>query len=457
MKEREWTQHLLIRSLTSPQRRDINRKIISNISLEFFTSSAYRKAMKIIREHFSETNNFLTWGQLLINPDLGEKTSTFLRGREIRRKKLRETDDSFVLPVDKDGYNSLIKRTQHDAKLSKLFELQNELTTELKENLTPSQLEPLLTLCTDTVSNITNLKTKKGNLFEVTRDNVKKSLKDFYRQVKNNFFLPTGFTAFDSVNLGLPMDSFMLIAGKSGTGKSALATQLSINFKRAGARVCFMPLEMSEEQMLLRFASNFLSIPVNELVINLKAYYKDIVKSITKELVKGEGCFHFYTPDIEETYPDALTRVRDYQYDVTIADYIGLFNQMHPEQSKSLDMSTRFGKLHATKYRSLTIALAQLDDEADRIRYARAMKEHASNAWIWKETQSDIIETGSITIKQIKARNQNPCDIKLRCNLACSQYSDYIEDMDYNKGDNDSRRKDKSLGVGFDTSSDVPD
>lgn len=454
-KEREWTQHLIIRSLTSPQRKDINRKIISDINPEFFTSSAYKKAMKLISEHYSETNSFLTWGELLLNPNLGDKTSTFLRGREIRRKKLRESDDAFVLPVDKEGYKSLIKRSQHDARLSKLFELQNELTTELKENLTPDQLEPLLSLCTDTVSNISNLKTKKGNHFEVTRDNVKNSLKEFYKQVKNNFFLPTGFTAFDSVNLGLPLDSFMLISGKSGTGKSALATQLSINFKRAGARVCFMPLEMSEEQMLLRFASNFLTVPVNELVRNLKIYYKDIVRSITRELVKGEGCFHFYTPDIDETYPDALTRVRDYQYDVTIADYIGLFNQMHPEQSKSLDMSTRFGKLHATKYRSLTIALAQLDDEADRIRYARAMKEHASNAWIWKENLSDILETGSITIKQIKARNQNPCDIKLRCNLACSQYSDYIEDMDHKNGVEDKRNK--SLGAGFDTSSDVPD
>lgn len=454
-KEREWTQHLIIRSLTSPQRKDINRKIISDISPEFFTSSAYKKAMKLIYEHYSETNSFLTWGELLLNPNLSEKTSTFLRGREIRRKKLRENDDSFVLPIDKEGYKSLIKRSQHDARLSKLFELQNELTTELKENLTPDQLEPLLTLCTDTVSNISNLKTKKGNHFEVTRDSVKNSLKEFYKQVKNNFFLPTGFTAFDSVNLGLPLDSFMLISGKSGTGKSALATQLSINFKRAGARVCFMPLEMSEEQMLLRFASNFLTIPVNELVRNLKIYYKDIVRSITRELVKGEGCFHFYTPDIDETYPDALTRVRDYQYDVTIADYIGLFNQMHPEQSKSLDMSTRFGKLHATKYRSLTIALCQLDDEADRIRYARAMKEHASNAWIWKENLSDILETGSITIKQIKARNQNPCDIKLRCNLACSQYSDYIEDIDNKTGVDDKRNK--SLGNGFDTSSDVPD
>ena len=99
-KEREWTQHLIIRSLTSPQRKDINRKIISDISPEFFTSSAYKKAMKLIYEHYSETNSFLTWGELLLNPNLSEKTSTFLRGREIRRKKLRENDDSFVLPID---------------------------------------------------------------------------------------------------------------------------------------------------------------------------------------------------------------------------------------------------------------------------------------------------------------------------------------------------------------------
>jgi hypothetical protein len=83
------------------------------------------------------------------------------------------------------------------------------------------------------------------------------------------------------------------------------------------------------------------------------------------------------------------------------------------------------------------------------------MVSHNSNMWTWNQQVQDIMENQRVDINQIKARNQNPVPFPLKTDLACSKFSDWIEDMGSSKP---YKKKDKSLSKGFDsTGSDVPD
>lgn len=63
----------------------------------------------------------------------------------------------------------------------------------------------------------------------------------------------TGLRAIDDVTQGLQPGELTVIAGKTGTGKSAFAIKVAKNATQTGNRVCFVALEMTHLQMTQRF------------------------------------------------------------------------------------------------------------------------------------------------------------------------------------------------------------
>jgi KaiC/GvpD/RAD55 family RecA-like ATPase len=379
---REWTQHILLKSLCSPKREEVNNKIIADIKPEYFSSNLYRKSLRLVKQHYDDTGDFYTWSELIGLPELGTKNATKLKALELRRLKLKQTDDSLNLPSNEKQYTTFIKRTLHDAKHLKLIELQNELSEGLQvDDMTTESLEPLLDLVKATVQEIDTFKVNRGSLFEINDKNAKSKIKELYHNMKNNFIIPTGFTAFDNVNMGIPLDSLFVIAAKSGCGKSSMLLQYFINARKQGARCCLLPLEMSEEQMLIRLASNLLEIPANELLKGLKKYYKKIIKAIREFCAplnnNDPGCIHFYMPEMGETLPDVLEKLQTYKYDIIGVDYLNLLTQTSTEKWESLYNDSAYAKRFASKNRTQVVLLAQLDDKTDDIRYSKGLKEHA--------------------------------------------------------------------------------
>lgn len=397
---REWTQHILVKALCSPSRDAVNREIISEIKPDYFTSNTYRKSIRLIREHYEETGEFFTWSEFLKTEKLGESQAKKIRALEQRRKTLAKKDDSLLLPKkDKESYTTFIKRIQHDARHIKLIELQNTLSDKLETDMDEGSLEPLLNLVRDTVEEIDNLKINKGVLFKVNKGTIREKLKGFYKNLKENFFIPTGFSEFDELNIGIPLSSLFVMAAPTGCGKSSMCLQYLMNAVRAGAKVCLLPLEMSEEEMLLKMASNLLEVPTNELVRDLKRYYKKIVKALVKFLSESEGCFHFYTPDIDETLPMVLMKLKNNHYDIIAVDYINLLAGMEKEKWLALDAAGIYAKRFAGKYKTQIVFLAQLDKNTGDTRYSKALMEHAC------VTGDTLVDTpnGIFTIRDLVA------------------------------------------------------
>jgi hypothetical protein len=199
--------------------------------------------------------------------------------------------------------------------------------------------------------------------------------------------------------------------------------------KRSGARVCFLPLEMGVEMLLIKMAASIIKVPVTTIIKEYDYYEKKVVKAVSRFLVKDEDspeCFDFYMPEPDATLEDVLTKLKPNQYDIIVVDYITLLAPMDKEDWKSLDKAGRLAKVFATNNKTIVCLLAQLDETTENIRYSRALGEHSSNAWIWPEDHFKIKETGYITIKQKKARNQDPFTFRLAVDLSISSVKDYL-------------------------------
>ncbi len=438
----DWEQHILLKSLTRQKKVKINEKIIANLKPDHFTIEIYKKAFRRINSYYVKRGRILTWKELVVDSSLPEKIRQKLKAKEVKRKKLKKYDSSVVLPGDFKEYVTLVDNVVYNSKHIQLIDLHNELSSSLsKQDLTIEEVDKILLDSDNRLNKIKKFgSNEKGQLFDLTKANTKSSLDVFHRKMENQFFLPTGFREFDSKNIGIPRDSFFVLSGKSGSGKSSIALQLSLNWRRFGLRVCYIPLEMSIEQMLFRISSNLLGISIVDLVRDYKKYRKKILKSIGKFVNNGDeaACFHFYVPDPEETYIDTLNILLPRKYDIIVDDMINLNCPVDYDDHKNLSQITRYAKVYSTNNGICNVALAQLDNEKEHIRYSRSVSENASNAWVWPETKDDVAELGHITVKQLKARNQNPFSFKLKADLAVCKFSDYIEEsLDDYKGGGD--------------------
>jgi len=453
--QRNWTQHLLLRALTISKKESINEKIIANLSEEYFSTSLYKIAFRRLNNFYLKNGRILTWKELIADSSFPSSLRRKLRAREVKRKKLCKFDSFLILPKNYDEYQNILGSVSYDAKQIKLIEFQNYLTENVGEkNSEKKQIDDILSQCSSTVENIRSLGETSSYMFDVTDKNVREKLKKFYKKLKSGFYLPTNFSDFDSRNLGIPLDSYFLLAARTGCGKSSLALQLGINMKRFGARVCFVPLEMSIEQMLIKLGSNLIGVPVNKIVANLKHYYKPMIKRIRKFIGSSEDsseCFYFYEPSLSETLDQCLSVLKPYKFDIIFIDYINLMAPMGGKEDwRALDEAGRYAKRFATNNQTVICLLAQLDETEKRVRYSRALAEHSSNAWYWFESKEEIAELNAIKIYQKKARNQNPFSFRLSTDLAISSFKTCLREEGSERNYKRKKGKVNKLAKGMD-------
>lgn len=447
-----------MRALAHPKLKEVNERALADLKEHHFTLPSCKEAFKRLQAFYLKKGRILTWKELIADASISPDSIKNIRSREVKRKNLEKHDASLKLPRNYDEYSSLISTLHFNSQHYQLIEFQNELTKKLSDGtVTKDKLERILKFATKSLDTIKEIDNGVGNLVKLNKKNVRDILRNFYVKLKNNWFIPTGYKAFDSKNLGIPLDSYFLLSAKTGAGKSSLALDMAIKMKMKGARVCFVPLEMSIEQNLLRIGSNLTKIPIVEIVNNLKSYYRPIMHKVDKLLEETDdnpSCFHFYEPEVDETVVDILNTLKVGKYDIIIVDYIGLTAPLDSNEAKDLGLASRFAKVYATANKTIVCYLAQLDEEKARVRYARKLVEDASNAWIWKQTKEEVAELGYIQITQKKARNQDPFSFKLKANLACCRLSTYRD------GDTGDQKLDKKLDKQQepieDISSDVP-
>lgn len=228
--------------------------------------------------------------------------------------------------------------------------------------------------------------------------------------------IPTGFKSFDDVNRGIPRGALFLIGGPTGGGKSVMGAVLAENMAMAGARTCLLPLEMNAEEVTQRNLSRIADVDLVDLV-NIENMERSRKKQVWKayrehqrRLEKRGGKYSIIDPKFDPTMENTLDFVKPLGFDVVIIDYVGLMSGVGgDDQWQQLSRVTAYAKRWAELNGCIVIILVQVTDDG-KVRYAQAMKEHASYAWIWG--QPDRINNW-ILVQQVKARQARPFDFPL--------------------------------------------
>jgi replicative DNA helicase len=282
-------------------------------------------------------------------------------------------------------------------------------------------------------------------------------------------FVPTGIAAFDDKNGGINYGSLMIIGGSTGGGKSIVAGNLGENMAMY-EDVVVVPLEMTEDEWVARMMAKAGRVEVHKIAgkkWNSEEKERALagLKKFHKKVKKQGNRFTIFRPDADLSIEEIFTLLHPYKYRVIIIDYISLLKGADGDDSwQKLGQIARAAKVYAASNQKVVILLAQVNEDG-KVRYSRAILEHANNAWMFVATDHTK-EQGIIDVRQPKARNQDPSPFVLDVEyeymtVAGSNSGDKVKGDDDDEADEKPRRgKDEGKGgraFGFQVAASMPE
>lgn len=179
--------------------------------------------------------------------------------------------------------------------------------------------------------------------------------------------IATGWKYLDKYLGGWNQGNMVIVAGRPGSGKTAIALTLAIECCK-WSNVLFISLEMSKEEIAKRYLS-FISDVENYRIRSAKLNDDDISR-IADELYNKEIDFFIDDSPNNEIY-DIVGRIKlhkaKYGLEVVFIDYLQLITHMKKgNREQEIAHISRTLKLLAKELKITIIALAQLSRESEK-------------------------------------------------------------------------------------------
>jgi replicative DNA helicase len=195
--------------------------------------------------------------------------------------------------------------------------------------------------------------------------------------------ISTGWKYLDKYLGGWNKGNMVVIAGRPGSGKTAIALSLAIDSCRL-AKVLFISLEMSKEELAKRYLS-FIANVENYKIRSARLTETDL-KQITEQLY-GMNMDFFLDDGSNSDINDIVAKIKLHKakhgLDIVFIDYMQLIKSHQKVREQEIAHISRTLKLLAKELGITIIALAQLSRETEK----RAEK---------KPMLSDLRESGQI-------------------------------------------------------------
>jgi replicative DNA helicase len=195
--------------------------------------------------------------------------------------------------------------------------------------------------------------------------------------------ISTGWKYLDKYIGGWNKGNMVVIAGRPGSGKTAIALSLAIDSCRL-AKVLFISLEMSKEELAKRYLS-FIANVENYKIRSARLTESDL-KQITDQLY-GMNMDFFLDDGSNSDINDIVAKIKLHKakhgLDIVFIDYMQLIKSHQKIREQEIAHISRTLKLLAKELGITVIALAQLSRETEK----RAEK---------KPMLSDLRESGQI-------------------------------------------------------------
>jgi replicative DNA helicase len=195
--------------------------------------------------------------------------------------------------------------------------------------------------------------------------------------------ISTGWKYLDKYIGGWNKGNMVVIAGRPGSGKTAIALSLAIDSCKL-AKVLFISLEMSKEELAKRYLS-FIANVENYKIRSARLTESDL-KQITEQLY-GMNMDFFLDDGSNSDINDIVAKIKLHKakhgLDIVFIDYMQLIKSHQKVREQEIAHISRTLKLLAKELGITIIALAQLSRETEK----RAEK---------KPMLSDLRESGQI-------------------------------------------------------------
>lgn len=379
--------------------RKLGSRVLNALGDDSFYYEPAREAWLRLRTQIKVHGEIPSWSALCADPALAEAHRTLLK--RDAQKLLRAASP--------DKVNSTLRVIERYRQLRGLLQMSQEIMDSLEDE--SADVDKLMDAAGAQLMGVRTKADTKSKLMHFGRGNNTTNMVKGMLSGKQLPYVPTGFSGFDDVNGGILLGSLFVVAANTGGGKSTMAINLAHNMTLAGEDVCVVPLEMTEQQMTARLFGLRTAIDVGKISQaklatgekkKVVGTYKDYV-SILKE---SGTRLTVFAPEEDMSIEEILMMLKPYGYRVIVIDYISLLRGADDDdQAKKLGAIARFAKVFAKNNNCIVILLAQLDDKTKNIRYARAIREHANNAWFWFAPEEEE-EMSLLEIRQVKARNQ---------------------------------------------------
>lgn len=355
--------------------------------------------------------------------------SAFIRVSSIAQKRttLIDFDDLIEDPTLEEDYRDILKDSEVKACRSKkslatmvtslseyrkaryVYKMCKDGIEALKQDKV--EIDELLNNLGETIAHARKDITEESKMYAFGhKDNTKTLIHDILHKQKDPL-IKTGYTAFDNENGGLPTHGVVILAGTTSGGKSVLAMNILYNaYLSQHISACRVSFEMDDEQEGGRFLSRVSGVPYFKFVQSkLNPREKKFIQRKVKEFrligKKTNSRFAQICPTRSMTIDDTLLMIKPFGFKVVAIDYVTLLEGADGDnQANALSSIARKCKLYSKETKTLILLLAQLDSESDKVRYSRAMQEHADVVWVWNYSKPEQRETKIIPIRATKVR-----------------------------------------------------
>ena len=224
---------------------------------------------------------------------------------------------------------------------------------------------------------------QKAKVISSVAGNVIDTLYEAVQRGTNMTGISTGWKYLDKYLGGWNKGNMVVIAGRPGSGKTAIALSLAIDSCRL-AKVLFISLEMSKEELAKRYLS-FIANVENYKIRSARLTESDL-KQITEQLY-GMNMDFFLDDGSNSDINDIVAKIKLHKakhgLDIVFIDYMQLIKSHQKIREQEIAHISRTLKLLAKELGITVIALAQLSRETEK----RAEK---------KPMLSDLRESGQI-------------------------------------------------------------
>lgn len=194
--------------------------------------------------------------------------------------------------------------------------------------------------------------------------------------------LRTGIPLFDSRSGGVRKKKLLTVAGRPGTGKSAMMIQMASNFVGDGLRILYASAEMGFNEIMDRIVAVRQRVNVSELQTSAVKHHMGAVTNVCSSLYGSS--FHLDDRgriDVERLRKD----VRRLRPDVIFVDFIQLISDTTNEETRAAQVGFVANEIKqiAMEFELLAVVASQLNREVEK----RVNK---------RPTMADMKESGAI-------------------------------------------------------------